>query len=561
MFVRFLVLLLFAVPLAHGAGSGNIDPSSSTLSAALRAADRSPLSGRVVAHEADILRSVYARQGEHLLWSEGPRPSRQAAELLDILRSADTYGLRPSDYGADLIATAANRLAGQEAAEPWAQWDLMLSRAAIRLIVHLHFGRIDPRTAGFELKESRADLDVAATVAALASASRVSDAVAAVEPRFYHYTLLKAALTRYRALAADPSLTQLPSFGPRTLHVGDAYAGAAALGTLLAALGDLAPSETPATATDHTLDARLSAGLKRFQDRHGLPSDGALGTQTFVALTTPLAQRVRQIELTLERWRWLPPFATPPIIVNIPQFRLFAFRTTEDRFADIMQMPVIVGQTYPRTQTPVFMGQMKYVIFRPYWDVPRSITVREMLPKIRADTDYLQRNDLEIVRGQSDDAVVMSPSPATIAALAAGQLRLRQRPGDDNALGLIKFVFPNVHDVYLHSTPARQLFLQSRRAFSHGCIRVSDPTALAAYVLRDSPGGWDADKISAAMHASDSSRIDLRQPIEVMILYGTALATEAGPIEFFEDIYGHDRKLEGLLGLQPVHAPEPPARL
>lgn len=554
---RLLVLLPFLlVAAAYGAGTGDIDSSSTALSAAFEDADRSALSGPIVAHETDTLRSLYARQGMQLLWSEHGRLSRQGAEFTGILRSADTYGLQPSDYDADLLASTADRLAATDPAEQWVRFDVLLSRAAIRLITHLHFGRVDPRAAGFELKEPRTDLDVAASVVTLASASRVADAVARVEPRFYHYALLKAALARYRTLAADASLTALPNFGHRTLHPGDAYVGAPALRKLLAALGDLAP-DAAAAPDDQSLDASLVDALKRFQDRHGLPADGALGTQTFVALTTPLAQRVRQIELTLERWRWLPAFDTPPIIVNIPQFRLFAFRTTEDRFADIMQMPVIVGQTYPRTRTPVFVGQMQYIIFRPYWDVPRSITVREMLPEIRAHGDYLQRNNLEIVRGQSDAATVMNPSSATIAALAAGQLRLRQRPGDDNALGLIKFVFPNAHDVYLHSTPARRLFLQSRRAFSHGCIRVSDPIALATYTLRNNAGGWDEEKIGAAMHASSSSRINLTQPIQVMVLYGTAMATEAGTIEFFDDIYGHDRKLEALLGLRPVHGALP----
>ena len=177
-----------------------------------------------------------------------------------------------------------------------------------------------------------------------------------------------------------------------------------------------------------------------------------------------------------------------------------------------------------------------------------------MLPAIRAHSDYLQRNHLEIVRGESDDAAVMQPTPETIAALAAGQLRLRQRPGDDNALGLIKFLFPNTHNVYMYSTPAHQLFLASRRAFSHGCIRVSDPTALAAYVLRNAGAPWDRTQIDAAMHDTKSLRVELREPIRVMILYGTAMATEAGPVQFFDDIYGHDRKLEALLSLRPVNS-------
>ena len=306
------------------------------------------------------------------------------------------------------------------------------------------------------------------------------------------------------------------------------------------------------------LDATLVDALKRFQSRHGLAPEGSLGPQTYAALTTPFAHRIRQIELTLERWRWLPVFDTPPIIVNIPQFRLFAFRTVADRAADIMQMDVIVGQTYPRTRTPIFVGDMIYVIFRPYWDVPRSITVREMLPEIARRPDYLQRNNLQIVQGESDESPVLAPSPANIAALAAGRLRLRQKPGDDNALGLIKFIFPNEHNVYMHSTPAHRLFLQSRRAFSHGCIRVSDPDALAAYVLRNAAGDWDEPRIQAAMHVGkDSARVPLAKPIRVMILYATAQATEAGPIQFFDDIYGHDRRLESLLGLAPVHGTNP----
>jgi murein L,D-transpeptidase YcbB/YkuD len=182
-----------------------------------------------------------------------------------------------------------------------------------------------------------------------------------------------------------------------------------------------------------------------------------------------------------------------------------------------------------------------------------------MLPKLRAHADYAQRNHLEIVDGEGDDGKVLAPTAAAIAALAAGTVRLRQQPGDDNALGLIKFLFPNAHNVYLHSTPARELFAASRRAFSHGCIRVSEPEVLAAHVLRNSAQVWDADHIDAAMHdvSSNNARVSLREPIPVMILYGTVMATEAGPVQFFEDIYGHDRRLEALLHLAPVNSRAP----
>ncbi len=511
--------------------------------------------GRPVAREAALAGSLYT-QGV-LLWSANQHLSPQALQLIRLISTSDTLGLQPEDYEAARIRGAAQRLQASGADTDWRDFDYQLTLAAVRLLTHLHYGRIDPAAAGFELPARPADLNVAAAVAALAKASDVASAVAAVEPRFYHYALLKAALLRYRALAAQPALTNLPPYGRKAPHPGDAYVGAPALRKLLLALGDLSPGEIPAGAdsAQPRLDPYLVIAIKRFQQRHGLQQDGALGTLTFAAMSMPMTQRVRQIELTLERWRWLPALDTPPIIVNIPQFQLFAFRTTADRVADIEQMPVIVGRSYPRTQTPVFVSALKYVIFRPYWDIPHQITVHEILPQWRAHPDYLARNHYEIVRGE---AVIVDQdrTAGTLAALAAGTFRLRQRPGDDNALGAIKFVFPNAHDVYLHGTPAHQLFAQSRRAFSHGCIRVADPVGLAEYVLRNTSGDWTRQKITAAMQGAESMRVNLDQPIKVMILYGTALATEAGPIDFFDDLYGNDRRLARLLW--PI-SPEPDA--
>jgi len=353
---------------------------------------------------------------------------------------------------------------------------------------------------------------------------------------------------RYRALASQPELTQLPPPARKMLRTGVTYAGAPALRKLLLALGDLMPGDIPADAdaTEPTLTSYLVKALKRFQQRHGLLPNGILGAPTFAALSTPMTQRVRQIDLTLERWRWLPALDTPPIIVNIPQFQLFAFSTTADRVADIEQMPVIAGKSYRATQTPVFVGTLKYVVFHPFWDIPHSIAVHEVLPQWRGHPDYLARNHFEIVQGSTPIAD-QNRTPAALAGLANGTLRVRQRPGDDNALGPIKFVFPNAHEVYLHGTPAQKLFAQSRRALSHGCIRVADPVALAAYVLRNTAGDWTTQKIMATLQRSQSIQVNLAHPIQVMILYGTALATEAGPVEFFDDVYGNDQRLERLL--------------
>ena len=437
------------------------------------------------------LRAVYAARNAPL-WLVDGRPTPAALALLQTLEQADTYGLQPQDYDAyGLAALAAGVLRNDMAvstatpmksggptrnevmgAQPWATFDVNLSAAALKLICDLHYGRIDPRAAGFDLGTPRADdLDLTRQLMSLAAARDISPLLAAIEPQFLHYRLLEQPLPHYRLLATSE----------------------------------------PAAAAN-----------------------------------------VRKIDLTLERWRWLPTFTTPPVIVNIPEFRLFAFRTTADRAADILQMDVIVGRTFPRTRTPVFVADMKSVIFRPYWDVPRSILLREELPKIRAHPAYLAAQHLQIVSGAGDAATPLPPTPSSVQALASGAARLRQQPGPDNALGLIKFDLPNQYAVYLHSTPAQQLFLRQRRAFSHGCIRVSDPVALAAYVLRDAPGDWTTAKIRAAMNGEQTRRVRLVRPIRVIILYGTVLAKEDGEVLFFDDLYGQDRRLERLLALAPV---------
>jgi murein L,D-transpeptidase YcbB/YkuD len=552
-------MLMLATASTNCARGAEVNTAPALVRGMLEQADHPLLPTQETRGERDALRVAYEHRGFDLLWRDHGEVSRQANALLKTLRSAEAYGLRPTDYG---IAQLDNQLAGLAAPrkstpEQWARFDLMLSAAVLRFVTQVHFGRVDPKACGFHLAQPRPKLDTAEVLEQLATTDRLDEVLASFEPPFLHYRLLKQALARYRALAADPGLTKLLSVPGRSLKPGDSYADAPALRRLLTALGDLAAPGTVPASDDRVLDPQLIEALERFQRRHGLDTDGALGQATFAALTTPLEQRVRQIEITLERWRWLPPVQTPPIIVNIPQFKLFAFKSTDDRAASLLQMPVIVGQAYAGRRTPVFIGDMKYVVFRPYWDVPTNILKRELLPAIRANPAYLQRQNFEIVRGQGDDAMPLEATAENIGALAAGRLRLRQRPGNDNALGLVKFMFPNDHNVYLHSTPARQLFQQPRRAFSHGCIRVSDPVGLAAHVLRDTPGEWTPEKIATAMNGSKTLRVNLSMPISVMILYATAVATEAGDVLFFEDLYGHDRKVETLLRFGTASGPRP----
>jgi len=495
------------------------------------------------------LRALYEKRGFAPIWLRSGRPTAQAKRLAQVLREVEAYGLRPSDYDAELIgAQMRELLAARDAPQAArAEFDLRLSGAALRLATHLHYGRVDPRKCGFELYAPRSDLDEIAVIDRLSRTGDPGAELAAIEPPFRHYRLLKAALAKYRPLASDRTLTDLPKFTGRSVKAGERYAGAAALRRLLISLGDLRADARAAASNDETMDEALIGALRSFQQRHGLPADGALGRRTYAALTVPLARRVRAIELTLERWRWLKAFETPPIVVNLPAFRLYAFRTTEDRESDMLKMDVIVGQSYPETQTPVFLSEMKYLVFQPYWDVPDTILQREILPEIRSDPKYLERNGMELVSGRNDDSPVVPPTPENIEALASGALRLRQQPGNGNALGAIKFVLPNNYSVYLHSTPTRRLFKESSRAFSHGCIRVSDPVGLAEHVLRDEAGGWTAEKIEEAMNGEPNQRVNLSRPIQVMILYATATATESGQVLFFDDIYEHDKRLEALL--------------
>jgi len=495
------------------------------------------------------LENLYSGTNDALLWSHSGKVTPEASALLLELQNAEAYGLESKDYHESEIGQLLTAPLAPDDAR-WAQFDAKLSAATLRFIADLHYGRVMPEAAGFKLREEPLFFDLAAAVKSVAVAADIHRALTSVEPAFYHYGLLKEALARYRKLAELPDWVLLPP-PPKKLKVGELYAGAPALRRMLNTTGDIPSGDTTAS-TDPTFDKNLSAGLRNYQLRHGLAANGILDKPTYAVLKTPPAQRVRQIILTLERWRWLSPFRTPPIIVNVPQFRLFAFRSTEDRVADILQMDVIVGKSYPQTQTPVFEGNMRYVVFRPYWDVPYNIVQREMIAKIRANPKYLATEHLEIASGPDDSSPAVPPTLENIGALAAGKLRLRQQPGQDNALGLVKFIFPNDYNVYLHSTPARGLFKESVRAFSHGCIRVSDPAGLASLVLKDVPGDWTREKIEASMNGTSTVRVNLAHPINVLILYATALATEAGPIMFFDDIYGYDRKLERQLGLAPV---------
>jgi L,D-transpeptidase YcbB len=508
---------------------------------------------------------LYRDNGYRLLWSDGEKPAAAAISLLEELWQSAQRGLDPADYPGNRLA---HLLAGLTGATPsgtvssdpaqFAAFDTGMTLAGLRFLSDLHYGRIDPATVGNNLAVGRVNLDLPAALERVATAIDVPAALDALEPQFRHYALLKKQLSRYRALASEDGINRLPPLPAKSVKPGDAYAGAAQLQYLLSALGDAAPMSASSPAPQ-SLTPALDDALKHFQSRHGEKSDGILGPTTFAKLTRPLSQSVRQIELTMERWRWLPAqLSSAPIIVNIPQYRLFAFESTTDSEARIRQMDVIVGKAFHATQTPVFSADMTYLVFHPYWDVPYNIALKEIVPAARRDPESIARHQMEIVRGGGDSAIIVPNTMENVELLAKGALRLRQKPGPNNSLGLVKFMLPNPYNVYLHGTPAQALFRESRRDFSHGCVRVSDPVALAQYVLRDSPE-WTRERILVAMNGEKPQNVPLENHIRVFIVYGTALATEQGNVLFFDDIYGHDERLEQALNSRRGRNLEPKA--
>jgi murein L,D-transpeptidase YcbB/YkuD len=525
------------------AWGASFDPALDARIAALVAAGATP-SPAPLARRVDRvwLERVYSSAGAGPVWFtvDGPRPA--VAGALRELRAAADRGLAPEDYDVEALERQVEAAKGT-ASDPdaLARADVALSAVALQFLADLRFGRAPPQRVEPHYRAPEKDAAFVAELRDAVARDRVAALIAAAEPRFPQYARLKRVLLEYRLLARQPASILPPLASPRSKVVtGDAYAGTAALRAQLVRLGDLAADS--AGPADGRLWETLADGLRRFQERHGLQPDGILGHETLAALNEPIAARVGQIVLSLERMRWLPDLAAGPLIaINIPSFRLWAFTATPEGRDAALSMPVVVGRAM-RTETPVFIGEMRYVEFSPYWNVPPNILRNELLPRLATDPSYLDRENMEIVSVRGDGSAHAADVDAAISALRSGEARLRQRPGTKNALGGVKFVLPNTMDVYLHATPERQLFDRARRDFSHGCIRVREPEALAAFVLRGRPE-WTAAAIEAAMTSGVNRSVALATPIPVIVFYTTAVVDGEGRPHFLRDVYGHDRKL------------------
>ena len=484
-----------------------------------------------------ILEALYGPRSYAPLWLDAGQPTPQAREAIAVLLEAGAKGLDPRDYDAEKLDQASRTLGASASTQEQARFDAMLSVGLLRNISDLHIGRVNPKHLAFGFDIDPKKYDLAALVAGAVRDGRVREVVKQAEPHFPQNRLLEEQLARYREIAADPSLAPVQIAAPS--KPGAPLASAPELARWLAALGDMPASAAPSPGV---YDGPLVEGVKHFQARHGLAPDGVIGKGTARELAVPASRRVEQIELALERLRWIPALESGrAVFVNVPAFELLAFDDIAADQRPSVQMIVVVGRAL-RHETPIFTGAMKTVVFAPYWNVPRSITRNEILPKLRKNPGYLAAQQMEIVSGGQ----VLPPTAASIEKLTSGAAQLRQRPGPKNALGRVKFLFPNSNNVYLHDTPSQAPFAEARRDFSHGCIRLSQPAALAEWVLRGAPG-WDADRVAREMVRSSELAVPVQPPVPVVIYYTTALARRDGTIAFFDDVYGLDARLERAL--------------
>jgi murein L,D-transpeptidase YcbB/YkuD len=487
----------------------------------------------------------YELCGYSPVWVRDGAPRDPARAAIRVLENAAAKGLDPEDYDSSRWPARLARLRpamAQPSDRDVTRFDLALTVSLMRYISDSHLGKVNPKLFHFGLDTACKQCDLTEILfRQVVDAKDVGAVLEQFEPPFPSYWRAQKVLQSYIALAREDSGEPLPAV-KKTVEAGDSYPGTGRLRQLLRKLGDLPLS---AREPDGSLiyQGALVDAVKRFQARHGLDADGRLGKDTLKQLNVPLSRRVRQLQLTLERFRWVPDeFAHRPIVVNIPEFRLRAFN---DRYQTELEMKVVVGRAYHR-QTPVFANTIRYIIFRPHWNVPLSIQRTELLSKITKDVQYLAKNDYEVVNSQGDVVSRDVVNEEMLAQLRAGKLAIRQAPGAKNALGYIKFMFPNEYNVYLHGTPSTSLFSRSRRDFSHGCIRVEKPEELAAWVLRDRPE-WTLDRIREAENGAKSLQVNLTNPIPVLIVYGTAVVRESGEVCFFEDLYKHDAALEQVL--------------
>jgi L,D-transpeptidase YcbB len=477
------------------------------------------------------MRSFYEKRRFQPAWltPTGPRP--QARELIAAIDPLASEGLDPQRYPKDALNAALQAIAKRpdlsdpQAQRRLAQTDMSLTYTYLTMAAHLASGRLQPETLNVDWYTKPRHVELESRLEqALQPGGSVTQILHSYAPSSQEYARLRDALARYRGLAAHGGW---PMLGVE-LKKGDRGEKVRLLRARLAAEGDLRPpagaGPAPGSPADAVYDATVEDGVARFQHRHGFKPTGKLDADTLAELDVPVQERIRQIQVNLERRRWLPAdLGRRYIEVNIPEFRM---KLVEDG-KTALDMRVVVGKAQ-QSRTPVFSDKMTYLELNPSWSIPKDIVKKEIEPAAARHPGYLARKHIKVVNGTE----------------------YRQLPGRDNPLGRVKFMFPNQFDVYLHDTPADHLFAKSERDFSHGCIRLENPIDLADYLLKDDPK-WTPEAIQEAIESGEQKTVSIPHPLPVHILYFTAWVDDDGTVEFRRDVYGHDAKLAAALDQEP----------
>ena len=480
---------------------------------------------------------LYAHYQHVPLWLEADADSERADQLIDALSTVHEHGLVGSAYPLEELRAALAPIDKNRRPRPedLAEADVMLTSVYVALGEDLLTGQVDPQVEpDWRIRQSTADVD--SLLARTLRGDPLSRAIELMRPQDEQYTALREQLARYRELAAAGGWPGVPG-GP-TLEPGDTTTvdRLTALRERLAVENYIERGSIAADSAGRAIyEGELAGAVANFQRRHGIVVDSILGPGTLTSLNLTAEYRAGQIMANLERYRWMPrSLGDRYIYVNVPAFRLDAY---EDERA-VLSMKVIVGQQYADQATPAFADSLTYIEFAPYWNVPEKIAEEEIWPKVNADPGYLERNEYEVVEER-------------------GRTRIRQRPGDKNALGKVKFIFPNNFNIYLHDTPERSLFQRDFRAFSHGCIRVEKPFELAKYALAGT--SWTEDRIEQAMDGSNR-QVVLKQKIPVYIVYFTAYVRD-GTLWFANDLYERDSRLVKMVERSAIPSPREVALL
>ncbi|KAA1194017.1 L,D-transpeptidase family protein [Pseudohalioglobus sediminis] len=490
-----------------------------------------------MAAEDRELYAVYHEFAMQPLWVSDVGTGIHARALVDAISDARSHGLYPRDYHLDALQEAWDA----RQAEELARLDILLTLALLAWVNDISNGREQPRASHPDLfaEAGTGRADPVQVVRDFLAAGDPAKYLDALHPQHYYYRNLRNALPRYQALVASGGWPQVSTGA--TLHPGDSDPRVAALRRRLAVTGEY----TGAEMISEVFDPELVEAVTRFQFYHGLAPDGVAGAQTVAALNVSAASRLRQIEINMERWRWMShDLGNPHVMVDIAGFDVQAVLDDKPR----LEMRAIVGKLHH--ETPVFSDRIRYIEFNPYWNLTPSIARHETIPRIRKDPNYLESKHIRVFDGWGWDAKELDPRSVDWNNVSnPGRFKFRQDPGPWNALGTMKFIFPNEHSVYLHDTPNHDLFARAARSFSHGCIRLSEPADLAAWILQfnDDDTRWSMEDIQAVLDSQERTVKNLSRPMDVHLTYETAWVDMEGALHFAADIYSRDQRLEQAL--------------